>query len=259
MATESADGLELSLRIPEPLVEWLDERAESEGTNREELLVQLLSAYRTTAESDESPVVVDDIAEAELHDRFEKLEDRLLQLRDAVDEHGHEEIDSLAATLEENVEEVRARVLQLRDAVEGHDHEEFDELSERVTSLAEDLEHVDDIANGVADRNEAITDELELLSSKLDRLARAVVALQRSADDRENRRSLDRLKRTAAVENVATANCSSCGKSVRISLLTEPRCPHCETVVSDVEPAASFFGKPTLRAEPPALEGATHE
>ena len=54
MATESADGTDGPLSLPPPLEEWLDDRAASLEMSREELLVQVASAYRATSASSAS-------------------------------------------------------------------------------------------------------------------------------------------------------------------------------------------------------------
>jgi len=50
MASESSSERTLSVTLPADLEEWLDEQAAAADIDREELLVQLLTTYRMTAD-----------------------------------------------------------------------------------------------------------------------------------------------------------------------------------------------------------------
>lgn len=263
MATESADGPDVSVTLPAPLEAWLDERADELGVERAEVLVQLVSAYRASSELVGDPVesLLDegaslDEGDAAGPDRGEvaALEDRL---------------EALEATHGEDVEDVRNRVLQLRDAVrdradETHDHDEFHELAERIDALASDIEDVGADVTDMSDRVDRRDDRLADVESKLDRLAGAVLAIRDgthgtgTADE-----SLEHILVTANRSGVQVADCCDCGRTVQIPLLTRPACPHCETEFRDLDDSRSGLGrwldrgKPRLvGAAPPALESA---
>lgn len=250
MVTESADAREMSVQLPQSLAEWLEERAAAEGIDREELLIHLLAAYRKTVESDDS------VAPSEA------------SLADAVEDELDGRLSSLEERFETDIQDVRQRVLQLRDAVEerapaDHEHAAFDridELADRTDRIAADVERLDADADEATDGIESIEERLDEAASKIDRLARVLLAVRRAVDEdgAERRRILERLKRTAATEDIGRANCNGCGGSVRIALLVEPACPHCGMDLSDVVPARSFFRKPKLLGvDAPALEEGT--
>lgn len=257
MATESADGPDVSVTLPAPLEAWLDERADELGVERAEVLVQLVSAYRASSELGGDPVEsLLEEGDAAGPDRGEvaALEDRL---------------ETLETTHGEDVEDVRNRVLQLRDAVrdradETHDHDEFHDLAERIDALASDIEDVGADVADMSDRVDRRDDRLADVESKLDRLAGAVLAIRDgthgtgTADE-----SLEHIRATANRSGVLVADCCACGRAVQIPLLTRPACPHCETEFRDLDDSRSGLGrwldrgKPKLvGADPPALESA---
>jgi uncharacterized protein YoxC len=231
MVTDSSDGTDVTVSVPPPLEEWLDERTVSLGVDREELVVQVVSAYRAAAELDDDagPVAgeVDD-------DRLEAAVSR--QLRDqetdlaAVDDR----LDAMEDEIEEDLESLRNRVLQLRDAVRNraktdHTHEEFARLGDRLDAVATD---VADLGDSVSDVNTELADA----RNKLNSLASYVLDQEGDggAGASERRRSLDQLRATANRRGVTDATCHDCGNSVSIPLLSEPSCPHCATEIGDV-------------------------
>lgn len=268
MGTESTGESEVTVQLPADLVEWLDERAEDEAIPREELLVQLLSAYRTTVETSDEivagddgiAVAIDDAVGSELEERLRAVETQL-EAQAGVEER----ISSLQEEFDEKIEDVRNRVLQLRDAIRDrapadHSHErleEFDAISDRLEDVETAVDRLDDEMANVEDRTVAVETSLEEAESKLDRIARVVVALRKQIEGESSKseRTLDRIKHTAALEGIDVAKCDDCGRSVRIALLTEPACPHCEMTTSDLVPPESFFGKAKLLGtDAPALE-----
>ncbi|MUV85895.1 hypothetical protein GJ631_04735 [Natronomonas sp. CBA1123] len=261
MATESADEPEMSVTLPSELERWLDDRADTLDVDREELVVQLLSTYRTTADldGDETPSFEKPTLDAEFLDDIER---RIDTVDEAELERLERRVGSLESELDDHVEDIRSRVLQLRDGLEDraaadHDHAEIDQLNRRVDGLAEDIDGLGtDVAN-LSDSVEAVEEQLDDVSSKLGRLARIVVALRNRSDDvdTERERHLEDLKRRAGREGIRSAKCSGCSSSVDIALLTEPACPNCGIEFGNVAPSTSIFGSPKLTAEdPPAIE-----
>lgn len=255
MATESADGPDVSVTLPPPLDEWLDERADELGVERAEVLVQLVSAYRATSELDGEPL------QGLLDERDTAGPDR-----DEVDAL-EERLEALETTHGDDLEDVRNRVLQLRDAVRGqaeesHDHAEFDELAERLDALASDLEDAGTDVADLTDRVDRDDDRLADVESKLDRLARAVLAIRDDGDGMgTSDEVLEHIRVTANRSGVQVADCVDCSRTVQIPLLTRAACPHCDTEFRDLEEPRSTLGrwfdlrKPKLvGADPPALE-----
>ena len=247
MATESADEPELSVSLPPPLEEWVDEHAASLDVDREELLVQVVSAYRAAADLDAdaagggSAPDLETLREEVRAEVETQLADHDVDAR-AVDDR----VDTLESEIEEDLKSVRNRVLQLRDALRSradadHTHEEFDRLADRLDDVAADATELsDDVSTQEAD--------LDDVGAKLDTLARVVLELRDRMVDRgdDRTRQLDRLRRTANRQGVTDASCDSCGESVSVSLLTDPACPHCDAELRDVTTAGLIFTRATL-------------
>lgn len=248
MDPNSPADTELSVTLSPPLREWLGERSEALGIPPAVLLEQLLEAHRDVAERDgdvstalEELVDVDAAVETALDERqeiqaVETLKADISGLTGRVDE--------LDAKLTNNVEDLRKRVLQLRDSMEeqaskDHSHEEFATFSEQISAIETDVESV---VNTVEEA-ESIHERLDTVDEKLDRLARVIVTLQRENQrNARNSEALNQIKRTAHEAGTQTADCGSCETSVRLSLLTEPACPHCDRRFTGLEPPNSRFG-----------------
>ena len=249
MATESADEPELSVSLPPPLEEWVDEHAASLDVDREELLVQVVSAYRAAADLDGDADAAGGGSAPDLETLREEvraevetqLADRDVDAR-AVDDR----VDTLESKIEEDLNSVRNRVLQLRDALQSradadHTHEEFDRLADRLDGVAADATELsDDVSTQEAELND--------VDARLDTLARVVLELRDRTVDRgdDRTRQLDRLRRTANRQDVTDASCDSCGESVSVPLLTDPACPHCDAELRDITTAGLIFTRATL-------------
>lgn len=244
MATESAADGELSVTLSPPLSAWLDERAAELGVDRETILVRLLDAHRTVSDVDDGDLSAL-VSEA--------IEDAGLEPADSddvdVDVDAIEgRIDDVERSLSEHVDDLRSRILQLKEGVEDaapadHGHAEIDELSGRVEELSTDtnrieadVEFIGDELEGLASEVEGLEARVEDTETKLDRLARAVVVLKRRAEGIDGTSGALRAIRDDANRNGTTsANCESCGESVRIGLLSKPACPHCEHRFDGIE------------------------
>ncbi|MES3517927.1 MAG: hypothetical protein PPP58_09715 [Natronomonas sp.] len=230
---------------------------------------------------DDRVTEIDD-AVADLEDRLDPIDERLSELDRAVSETDdgvspeaiddlRDRIEALEADYSESLDDVRRRVLQLRDAVEAaaaadHTHEELpsaqtvESLESQLEDVTETVERLDASVTESAETNAA--ERLDDVETKLDRLARVVVALRREVGSRdaEAEAALDGLKRAAGRETIEKALCTDCEGTVHIGLLTEPACPHCGFEFRDVQPAQGFFGKPKLiGGDPSPLEEGTDE
>lgn len=223
MASESRDTV--SVTLPDELGSWLEERAEGADLSREELLRQLVSAYRVTTEED-AP-----------------LEDGVAEIVDA-------RVSGLESDVDDKFENVRKRVLQIKREVDGkaaadHDHPELervDAVDRRLESIVSDLEAVTDDVAELEDRVDGQEAALDDVRDKLTRVASAVIRLR----DGENDGRLTALRRAAARNGVNEADCDACEGSVHVALLSEAICPHCGIELADVEPAKGFFSSPRL-------------
>lgn len=254
MATESAADTELSISLSPGLSEWLDERANALGIDRETLLLELLGTYRDAADIDgEDFATLLSNADAGVEeDRLDDLDGR---------------IDEVDAALSEHVEDLRSRILQLKDAVNSrapaeHDHPRIETLAQRTGVLSTDLDRLESEMSDVASEIEGLTadldstdDRLETVETKLDRLARAVLELKRRSEGvADSADALDSLRRTANRRGTVAADCGECGERLRIDLLTEAACPHCGHGFRDIEYPASLLRRlktPTLTDSEP--------
>lgn len=291
MASEEASE-PVSITVPEELAAWLRRRADERGVDVEQYSRQLLAAQRAvdTGAIEDPEVVSDLVTQHDLEDRVdERLADRLDDLQDGplgesgdrpddgVEERLNGRLDEVESEFRELLEDVRSRVIQVKretdqKAPADHDHDgldELDALEARVESLAADAEeHADviealreDLDGGFENFEEVLEYLVETtddLSERADRLARAT--LQTREQVRElattvgERERVDQFKRDAALEGVTAADCEECGHSVRVSLLTAPRCPACSAGFVDLEPKQGLFGSATFRCgDRPAL------
>jgi len=283
MASESTDEGAVSVELSPGLDEWLDERARELGQPREELVRQLLAAYRTTAEMDdgdsltsafdvESAVqdeldaavaaAVDDVLSEQVDST---VRDRLPDITDAVESRVDGRLDDRLEDVETEFQgklaDVRERVVQLKRELDGKapaDHDAFEtvaELDESVSSLNRELVEVrDEFEGDIADQTERVNeletrfDEIERrLDDTEDKLKRVAWVVSDLRDDQGSRdahqKAVDRIKRAAAQEGITSASCQNCGEKVEIALLTDPQCPHCDSTVSDVQPEGGIIRK----------------
>lgn len=260
MATESADGTDVSVTLPQDLEEWLDDRAAALEVDRGELLVQLASSYRAAADHDGDRLAGGIDAEA-----LEAVESRLSADEETLAALG-DRVDAVESELTDNVGNLRNRVLQLRDVVadsapENHSHREFARLETSVDDLSADLEAVATDLGAQGGRVSEVISRLDDAEEKLTRLARAVVGLRRGVGGEPGASTLEDLRRAANRGGVTDAACGACESPVTVGLLTEAACPHCGTEFAGLELPESGLGrtlgfrKPRLRCrDPPALE-----
>ncbi len=245
--------------LPEGVGNWITDLARERGISEEELLSRLLGA------SVDAPD-----AEA-VHDRFEAIQAGLADLE--------ERVDDIDADLEEKISDVRGRVIQVKreaDAKAEADHAHPDIVSDvgdvaaDVDALADDVEELEgrlEAATGdVAAETEQLGEEVDALSTevtrKLNVLGAAVVEMRDQVRvllaEHEKRALLGELRTSANRNGVRTAKCENCSRAVDIGLLAEPRCPHCDEAVEELDPKDGFFGSHVLRTgRPPELEGDT--
>ena len=236
--------------------------ADAEGLDRD-LLEQLLAGN------------IDDDGTGPLGDvlaRIEAVEASVADLDDALDDQ---------------IQDVRERVIQVKRETDskapgGHDHpelaadltrldEDLTALENHVNAVAEDVSRVDERVDDVDDRLSAgfsnyedvleyLLDATDDLNRKVDTLARATMRLRERTGRLEaadaDRAAADALRETAQTNGVTEAKCEDCGETVRLGLLTEPNCPHCESAFARLDPSRRFFRSSVLRTgRRPALEG----
>lgn len=268
MASESSSERTLSVTLPADLEEWLNDQAAAAEVDREELLVQLLTTYRATAE--QSPEALDvesrDIEEAvrsQLDGRIEQavtdvVTDRLSEATNSVQRQLSNRIDTVESEFDEKIDDVRERVVQIKKETDGkapadHSHEGLkmvQDLETTVDALQTDLDELRaEFDEQVPAHDEALTEaeqRLEEMQDRLQTVAWVVSDLREAQESGGGLQAVERIKRAAAKADIERANCESCGEGVTLSLLTDPECPHCSATVTNVEPASGWFGSPKL-------------
>jgi DNA repair exonuclease SbcCD ATPase subunit len=285
MASESTDEGVVAVELSPELDEWLDERARELGESREELVTQLLAAYRTTtterdggdlaaaldvegrveeAMQDELDTAVAAAVDDALAERVDStVRDRLPDITDAVESRVEGRLDDVEDGFQEKLTDVRQRVVQLKRELDGKapaDHEAFEtvaELDDSVAALNRELvaardEFEDDLSsqtervNALETRFDDIERRLDDTEEKLKRVAWVVSDLRDNQGGRDaHQKAVDRIKRAAAQEGISSASCQNCSEKVEIGLLTDPQCPHCNSTVSDVKPEGGIIRKKT--------------
>jgi len=297
MSSESTDDGGVHVELSADLDEWLTEQAETLGVPREAVMEQLLAAYMTAADSDEGmddilqpsadelDAVVAATVDEKLNGSVEAATESAVSAHipdivDTVERQLAERFDALEADFQTKIEDVRERVVQVKREADAkapadHSHEEFD----RIDALSQEIEEMkaelaalrDDVADSletederVADIGEQVSDIDDRLDDVEDKLTRVAWVVSDLRDDQggrdQNQKAVDRLKRAAAQENISTARCSNCDEQVKIGLLTDPQCPHCNTTVSDVRPEGGIIrSKARLVAAAQLEPGETNE
>ncbi len=218
MASESTEDESVRVSLPAEVAAWLDDRAADLDVDRERLLLQLVSAYRATAELD-GEVDADDLevvlgAEASLDDRVAEVVDAQAremvteELKDAVAREVRSTLDAeLDDAVEERVEGVVAdRIADavdaaLADRLEATPGEVRTELGERLDALERDVdEKVQDVrerviqvkreadAKAAADHSHEDLARLDGVVTRLAEVESAVGSLEHDlADEAEDR------------------------------------------------------------------------
>jgi chromosome segregation ATPase len=273
----SEEHVDVSIRLPPDLEEWLTEQATEMDRSREDVVRELVAAYRSMTSGDDSSDVlttddVDEFVDADALEAYversafdEALEAYVQQaaFEEALDEH-REEFEAL-------LDDVRKRVVQVKREADAkapadHDHEALEErvdaLATDVTSTSEAVEAVeDDLEAGFEnfeDVLEYLTETTDDLEGKTGKLARVLVdvrsEVQRLRVQESRRAEAEALQLAANREGVRTAKCGECESPVDVSLLSAPECPHCASTFSDVEKRSGLFSSNRLvTGDPPAL------
>lgn len=263
---------EQSQQLPEELEAWLGQQADKTGRSRTEILARAVMAYQVGENLDYNPLAPEAVAAINRNpERIQQILANAEEITTAVDRLGRVETD-----LDEQVQDLRTRIIDVLRETESranadHDHPD---LTESLDSLETTLTHQSDRITEVSNRIDTIAGRRESAESdrsspvettketeeRLQELASATVKLQRQTAALEQR--AERIDRVAEIKQQAnqtgtqTAECGSCDRSVNISLLGTPRCPHCDATFDGVVPSSGLFGSATLSHEDrPALEG----
>jgi rubrerythrin len=268
MSSESTDEQTVTVELPAELDEWLDEQAAALGLDRETVLVQLLASYRTAEQLEsDGQLRIDGDGEGhsavlgadDIEETVERVvDDQTTAATDALRETLTARIDEVESDFQANLDDVRDRVVQVKretdqKAPEDHTHEAFDTidgLADEAAQLESDLEslrsqHQETAAEHAADIDD-LSGRLDTLEDRLQTVAWAVSDLRDAYESGHGMETVERIKRAAAKADIERATCENCSNGVTISLLTDPKCPHCDATVSDIQPASGWFSSPKL-------------
>lgn len=182
-----------------------------------------------------------------------------------------EELERVEREFRELVEDVRDRIVQVkREADEkapaDHTHGDLrgtlDQVGREMGELEQEVDRLDDrLAAGFENYEEILTHLTETtdeLDRKLGRLASVLIDLRdqvgAAARDEVRRTALRQLTDTANRHGVERAKCEDCGEGVHVGMLIEPRCPHCDSSFSALEPKGLFRKSVLHTGTMPALE-----
>jgi len=179
------------------------------------------------------------------------------------------DLAAVEAEFQEKLDDVRERVIQVKREADGKaaaDHE-HDALQESISELRDDVDALDaemdavraDLDTGFENFEEileSLTNRANTLENRTERLAGALIGLRDAVEALSDGHTdpLEPIARAANRNGIKSADCEACSASVDISLLRQPRCPHCEATFSDLQPSKGWFGSATLIVgDPPAL------
>ncbi len=261
MENESTEGRTLSLELPAALDEWLTERASELDVDRSELIRQLIGGYQVAVDAtDEGSVeALEGAIEAGTLDVEAAVQETVdeavssaapdeaaiaARVTDQVDDR----IDALDAEMDEKLDDIRRRVVQVKQEADAkapadHTHPELERV-EQVTGEVERLREQVAELEGQVGGDDDLAAELEDVQEKLTRLARAVVSMREAETEDDDRdEALADIRRTAARKGYEQATCGACGESVRVGLLPEAACPHCDSPFGDIiDRSGGLFG-----------------
>jgi predicted transcriptional regulator len=287
----SEEHIDVSIRLPPDLGEWLDEQAAEMNRSREDIVREIVAAYQSMTESDASEDVLT-LADLEEYVHGDDLEDYVQtddledyvqtdDLEDYVqtdDLEDYVQTDDLTDELDEQnetftdlLDDVRRRVVQVKREADAkahaeHEHvaleERLEAMEDDVTSLSEAVGRVEeDLDAGFEnfeDVLEYLTETTDELERKTGTLARVLVdvrtEVKRLSAQEARRAETEAIQLAANREGVEQATCEECGSPVDVSLLSAPECPHCASTFNDVEKRSGLFSSNRLvTGDPPAL------
>jgi len=219
------------------------------------------------------PVVVQELEDGDLvESRVEALlNTQLNQAMNSVQKQLGDRIEGVEGEFQEKLNDIRSRVVQVKKetdakAPEDHTHPELarlDSLVQEVETLQSEFEELrDEYEATVPERAETVDNlagQLDTIQERLQTVAWVVSDLRDSHESGGGLEAVERIKRAAARADVERANCENCGEGVTLALLTDPKCPHCDATVTNVEPASGWFSNPKLLVASQLEAGDTDE
>lgn len=273
--TDTSPGSGHADAVSEPVGDWLEEVAQSEGLSKEEAVEELLSAYwqlmeiaevfdgrpGPTEPSDSTandpdnvqPESGDDNSDlepriAELSKRIERLEQQTapssLRQTSNVEDVSHlltrlNDLEGFAATLEAEVDDIG------EIAVHTKDYQAFKQISK---SFQESITNRQDrLQEQIRPEFENIRTILEHLLDRTDsneaRVERVISRFESHLDSRQaEREKLVSISQKAIEQGVDVADCDHCSLAINLAKLRTPVCPHCGYKFDDLKTTSQLVG-----------------
>lgn len=241
----------------------IESRIDALESNTETEQVEQLEAQLDEHIKDLRRRVVDVVKEARSrapkNHTHDELESRLEELEQAtqgtLEQAPHGNIESRLAEIEEVYNTLQSR---LSDHISTNEElqQSTDQLETAITTLESTVEE----RLGAAEQElNSVTESVDTLGSRSDKLAGAVVDLRRRLSRMESHAShqtaLAKLLSAATHEEIQKAECEGCGEMVQLGMLIEPACPHCRNLFDGITPGSRFFDSAKLTvSDRPALE-----
>lgn len=149
------------------------------------------------------------------------------------------------------VEELEHDLGSVQDHIEQV-AENLDDVVERQSTLTERMDELDDAHAGLDERVESDMEKVEQIlkrltekytdtDASLDQVESSLVSvLEERRTMQRQRERLASLLQTAHAHGIETGDCEDCGSTIRLGLLTTPRCPHCSKPLVDIRPGGWF-------------------
>lgn len=193
MPSESTEERSVTVTLPSELDDWLDDHATTLDVDREALLVQLLSSYRTTVELDSDDPSLDPLADEVVDDRIEtavaaeldaalgdELTARIETILDSMlDDRLSDRVDdAVADQVTESTNSVQRRLENRIEAVESEFDEKIVDVRERVIQVKREAD-----AKASADHSHEQLDAVEDLSEDLTEIGYKLEQLREEYDE----------------------------------------------------------------------------
>lgn len=250
----SSPDSDLSVSLPPDLRKWLSEEADQQNMESGEFLRSLLEAHRVAQQDGDLSDSKQDINEFrdEFMELVEDVRERVIQVKREADQkaaadHTHPELADQIDQTTNMIADVEAEIERIHSNTQSLE-----------TDLERGFENYEDILDHLITETDRLSDRLETVGQAVldtrNQLREITAAQQRI-------KAVNELKQAANKHGVTAGECEACGRTVRVGLLTEPKCPHCSSTLTDIEPADGFrrlFGTATLQTgDQPALTGET--
>ncbi|ERG94600.1 hypothetical protein [Haloquadratum walsbyi] len=154
------------------------------------------------------------------------------------------EIDLIKENIEQ-LKESREESLELQQELEQRINE-LEESQEAIRSRIDDeFDSIENAFEAAINRQEKIETRRSQLTDQIEDNTDTIESINNSQENLED------IRQAALKEGIENADCDYCSKEIKISMLTSPECPFCETPFNDIDPGGwSPFNSNILTGAP---------